>query len=202
MVAFFKKKSKNIQYPSSGFTVVEMLVSISIMAIMVTIILGSRNQYTSRITLKSQVYNFVLALREAQVNSLGVTGFNNSGVQSFDVSYGIEIDSGNMAQFTYFTDANQNGKFDSGEPNRVVAFTGGIAIQRVCGTGDCFTGPTGNFRKLEIIFKRPDPSARMRFLNNGGNDQNGISPPAVVTVAFGSLTMNVTISSTGQLSLQ
>jgi len=183
---------------SEGFTLVELLVSVVIISIITGVLLGNRRQFTDRLALKSQVYNVVLYLRQAQVDSLSVKASNGN----FGTSYGVYFDS-NYANntFKYFADNNSNGVYDAGESNEDVVFTTGMTMTVCANNGsNCFGG---NFRKAGVTFKRPDPIARFTFLNNGGGSSSGTVAPLLINITSpAGTTASVKVESSGSISVQ
>lgn len=186
-----------------GFTLVELLVCISIIAVLAVVLLGNRSRYSERLILKNQTYNMALYLRQAQVYSLAVKG--SGSPTTFSTSYGVHFSADNPPnQFKFFTDENGNDRFDGGEQNEDITLSNNITIQSVCGNNgsDCYA-TTGNFQMMSITFKRPASAARMRFMNYGGNLTGGVNPPAVITLRSQTgLTSSIKVDSTGGISIQ
>lgn len=86
----FKKPKQNTQ---KGFTLVELIVSIAIIGIIIAVILFNNADARDKIALKSSAYDVVLALREAQLQAIGVAGAGSSN-DDFESGYGVEIDQG------------------------------------------------------------------------------------------------------------
>jgi prepilin-type N-terminal cleavage/methylation domain-containing protein len=195
-------KTRKSRIEKRGFTLVEMMVTITIMLLLTTAFLGNRNQYSDRLLLKSQAYNILLAIRQAQVEAMSVKG-HTEGTTNFDVAYGIYFDP-DLGLLT-FTDENNDGKFQSGsETNAPIAITGGVTIQKVCDSGDpekCILA-TGNFRNLAITFKRPLPMANIIVLNNGGYPQNVEDPMNIYLISSNMATTAIKISPSGGISIQ
>lgn len=113
------KVTKNtVSAKQSGFGLVELMVSISVMAIVSAIILARQDAFNSAVLLRSQAYEIALALREVQLSAVSASG--DSG--SFRTVYGVYFtdDASLLADpangyFQVFKDGNDNGFYDVGE---------------------------------------------------------------------------------------
>ena len=89
MILFLKlRKQKRI--PSLGFTIIELLVAVSIILILTAIVVGRQVNFNSVALLESQAYELAFDIRRAQVQATSVRG---EGVASedFRYMYGIRI---------------------------------------------------------------------------------------------------------------
>lgn len=187
-----------------GFTLMEMLVSIGIVSLIFTVLLSNNRKTYEKLDLKNQVYNIVLYIRQAQVYSLSVKGFTKSGSTTYNTSYGVSLGPVAPNLITFFTDENQNSRYDAGETHTDFPFIRGIYIQKVCvtktsGAEDC-GAPIDH---IDIVFKRPNPDAVMQFLDNGGNNVASRVPPAKIYLSSPSgFTASVKVDSTGGVTVQ
>jgi prepilin-type N-terminal cleavage/methylation domain-containing protein len=203
-----KMAKLKIKNSNQGFTLVELLVCISIITVLAAVLLGNRSRYSERLILKNQTYNMALYLRQAQVYSLGVKG--SGSPTTFNTPYGVYFENTVTNQFIFFTDENTDGKFQTTETNEVVPLSNGVSIQKICGMEDDEDDEEkcGNpLKRITVTFKRPSPAALIRFLNNvgvnGGNDINSIYPPAIIyLVSQTGLVSSTTISASGAISIQ
>jgi prepilin-type N-terminal cleavage/methylation domain-containing protein len=185
-----------------GFTLVEMVVCISIMAIISSVILGSRASYTDQLSLKNDAYRVALAVRQAQVYSLGVRG--NTG--QFNSSYGVSVDNSITQSFAFFSDINSDRVYTSDELLESASFQNNVVIDRICGIGNSGSEscpPGSSIRHIDVTFNRPDPKATIRFINNGGADVANLNPPAIIYLrAQSGKTITVRVEATGAVSVQ
>lgn len=194
MLLFNNKTS----YNKRGFTLIEILVSMSIITILATVVLLSRNKYADNIKLKDQAYTIAIAVREAQAYSMGV---RSAAPGDFTIPYGVHIQM-NTDDITLFADRNKNGRFDpSNEAVVVYPLSNSFGLQ-LCGTSGGVQNCSG-VDSYMVLFNRPNPTATMSFLNSQGNSINGRTPPAAIRVSLpNSGSKTISIDSTGQVGIQ
>jgi type II secretory pathway pseudopilin PulG len=86
------------------------MVSISIMALLTTVVVTRQSSFNGAVLLRNQAYEVAFTLRQAQM--LAVSGGDESTRR-----YGVFFDTSTPTQHTYtlFGDTNNNGTFDAGE---------------------------------------------------------------------------------------
>ena len=197
MKNFFKKNKKNIPY--NGFTLIELIIVIAIMATISAITLFNSAKLNSSILLANTAYEISLIIRDAQVSGLGSKVFNNGGVATTS-NQGVYIDSKNPNQIIFFADKNKDNKYSSpDEINQVYNIEDKRAgkILSICGapTGPCNSSDITN---LNIIFKRPNPEAYLWQ----GSEPTAISGSAVINVGFeGGECRSIIIYRTGAIQI-
>ncbi len=183
----------------AGFGLIELLVSISIMALVSSVIFIRQSSFNGAVLLRSQAYEIALQAREVQlyaVSAIGDTG-------SFRDRYGLYFNTTSPNNTTYnvfrdsdddeFYDVNEQfgiqGRLDRRFEIRAVRTVGGAAI-------------TGT--ELVVLFERPNFDAR--FYDSTGEllsdrveidialiGESGTGPGVVRTLE---------ITSTGQIAVQ
>jgi prepilin-type N-terminal cleavage/methylation domain-containing protein len=177
----------------AGFTLVELLVTITIFVLLTGVVLFSQSKFNSTILLTNLAYDTALTIRQAQTYGINIKEFN-TGSQGQFVPYGVHFDLTAPASFILFANLDYDfaNETDDGIYDRISINPGislascqtengcvnrysikrGNTISDLCvdktGTtdGDCST-PTS----LDIVFKRPNPDAFIR-INNGGTTYN------------------------------
>jgi prepilin-type N-terminal cleavage/methylation domain-containing protein len=181
-----------------GFTLIELMVVIALTTIMASVFLLGRNQYNEKLNLKTQTYALAGLIRQAQGYSLGV----RADAGQFGVSYGVFVSRATPSSIIFFADRNKNAKYDSGEEIENYTMSDGVQVGDLCG----YAGGSENcigVNDLTVTFNRPDPSAVVSMLNNGGNPIAGRTPPGVIHLeAPSGLGTVVSVDSTGQVSIQ
>ena len=203
----------NFQLPISrfhnkGFTVIELMVTISIFLLVTTSILIEFPQASSRISLDLLAHDIALTVRQSQIFALSVKSFLPNGV-SVPVfpAYGIHFDKNRPNSFILFADLNDNNSYDAiANPNtneflEQYQLSQGATIVGLCKsfyvdvatlTYTCSPNDT-----IDVVFRRPDPEA---FLGASGSSFG--SAAVGVEVKSGSSPMRaVVIYSSGQIQI-
>lgn len=182
--------------PIRAFGLVELMVSMSIMALVSTVIVTRQSSFNGAVLLRNQAYEIAFALREAQ--QLAVSGGDET-VRT----YGVVFDTATANQHIYrmFRDANNNSRFDTGEQ---IGLTGRLdsrfEIRAATPSG---SGP------LAVVFTRPNFDARFCSNSSGCTLPAHFSAgPSYIDVARTGIATNgrgdvrrVQVTSTGQISV-
>ena len=210
MKKFFHIHERNTR---RGFSIIELMISISIFTILTTSFLAGYNRFNKRISVDTLAHQIGQWVRDAQISAMGtrktVGGTNFPG-------YGLHFDIASSTQFIYFADLNNNRRYDAGgtcgnagvECEQVITLLQGNSIQSLFGDtspGNSVTSlcsPYDTSSVFDITFRRPNPDATI----NG--DLNGVSFPQSYSVARISVispsgyTRVVEIWITAQVSIQ
>lgn len=194
-----------------GFSLVELLIVISIFTIVTTIALFDQGRLNSNVLLTNLAYDVALTVREAQSYGVGVkysaTGANTAG------GYGVYLSTANKEVIVVFHDVNANGVFDEadGPAEKTYQFLNqrGNHIEELCGydggtswtAGSCLFLTTGKqaLTDMSITFKRPDPEANFKV--DGGTDFSG---PAYIVLMSQDKTncRAVVVEASGQIRVE
>ena len=153
-----------------GFSLIELLVSISIIALISGIIITKNGAFNGAVLLRNQTYAVAFALREAQM--MAVSG---ARVTSGESRYGVYFDTAVANRQTYqiFQDLNENGRWDPAENiGAVRQLDKRFKIRTVTYNGGFTDGI------MSITFTRPNFDAV--FTNSGGTTRSG---PVYIDVA-------------------
>lgn len=200
-----------------GFTLPEMLVSLGIVAVILTVVLTNQSTYTEGAALSNLADNISLSISEAQVYGVSVKEVA-PGSSDFSSAYGMDfrLDSagGSDSAYIFFADKNLDEVYGSGwdcpadassECLDKTEITGGNFIDSLCvihtdDTEDCDLG------RLSITFTRPDTRARFVFFNSSGGV---ISPSSIKGARIkvkapppSELAKEVSVYTTGYISTQ
>jgi len=154
-----------------GFTLVELLVTITIFVVLTGVVLFNQAKFNSSILLTNLAYDTALTVRQAQTYGINIKEF--AGMAEF-VPYGVHFERNNPTSFILFADLEYDKSTD--ELAKIVhSYEGETAS---CNNDDgCvnrYNIKRGNFisdicvvetvdcegvDKLDIIFKRPNPDA-------------------------------------------
>jgi len=153
---------------NAGFTLVELLVSVSIFALMTALLVSKYGTFNQGILLTNLAYDVALTLRTAQSYGLNVKSASPTG-NEFNLPYGVHFSKKSPLQILFFSDGNQNGTYDNGEYTiSTYNIKRGSRVKDVCasnGHSQC----TNSGDTLDIVFRRPDPTA---FIKQGNNSHD------------------------------
>lgn len=84
----------------TGFTLVELLVSIFIIGLISSVAVYSHREFNDNLEISNLAYTMALSIREAQVSGGAVRGFETGSGVSFNYAYGIHFNPSGTNQFT------------------------------------------------------------------------------------------------------
>lgn len=193
---------------NEGFTLVEMIVTLAIFALITSIMLARYKDFNGGIILTNLAYEIAITLRQAQVYGLSVRG---SGA-IFTSAYGIHIAWPTSNKFVLFVDADpikDNKYTSSSEDVEIYTTSRGNTIDDFCATqtqvgGTVECGKTLGITFLDVMFLRPNPEAIFKTDKNDDPGENVTYRSASITVKSPTTgrTKTITIQSTGQISVQ
>lgn len=191
-----RQRTSRLSFLAPGFTLLELLVVVSIFAFISIITLANHSKFNSSVLLTNLAYNIALSIRQAQVYGLSVQTFD----LNFQVGYGVHITTG--GSYLFFADTNADKRYEAGTDSIVQTYNIGQGnfIKRFCGTladgtTQCSDDATP-IDHLDIVFFRPEPDANM--------SSSGPTPYSSGKIVVGSSagdTRTITIESTGQISV-
>lgn len=191
-----KKKHKNLFRTVRGFSLIELMIAVSISIVISSVILANHTRFNSSVLLGSLAYDIALSIREAQVYGLSVRQFSST----FDVGYGVRFSE--AGSYVFFVDQNENEVYDDGVDTVISLYelSRGHAIQRFCGVttegAEHCSDSSSPITYLDIVFLRPEPDALM------SSSQASNYSHAIITIVSGAgETREIEIASTGQISV-
>ncbi len=170
---FIKKKKKE-----AGFTLLELMVVIALMAIIFSITLSNYNGMNKKIELENLVYDVALSIREAQLYGINKKLAKNEFSDGETSPFGFHIDISNSDtknKLWIFSDIDKNFYFDDDcsttqeECQTVEVFPKGMHIKKII-----LYKPDGTKieeNKINIMFRRPNPDAKI--IIDSGPDNTG-----------------------------
>jgi len=183
---------------ASGFTLVELLISISIFTVITAVSVFSYSGFNSSVLVTNLAYDIALSVRQAQFYGITV---KQSGTNGFDSGYGVHF-TRNSSSYVLFEDVNANHLFDpSGDISlETYAIQKGNKVDRLCVVG---TAIGCNFDSVDVSFVRPNPDTFVaRFQSGVQNGSVTDGYPVVICVSSPSgVDRKVTIEATGQISV-
>lgn len=215
---------RRIQSPlrNTAFTLVELMVTISIFLIITTVTIVNYSDFKSNVSLQNNTDTIALSIRKAQSLAVGARGIkDNTGVADFNKSYGIHFslnDTGSVSEgsnklFLIFAIPKvQKGYDDTGDcggTNSCIEYftiTSVDKIQKILIDGNL---QNKNNESIDIIFTRPDLSARFCYRHSNGNSNSCETNISAVSIIISNgktgadeKTKTITVQNTGQISIQ
>lgn len=176
-----------------GFSLIEFLVSISIVAIISTVVLVNHNKFQSTTLLSNLAYDIGLSIRQAQVFGTGVRTFNDD----FDFAYGLVFNRTTPNSYIIFADRDNGMDYDTNERVETYTLADGYIISNLCGIDaggeNCFLEST----EVLIMFERPNPNA-LFVVSEGGSYS---SMKIEIQSPLGD-TRHVTVHTVGQIAIE
>lgn len=234
--SMFKKNLKNnIKFKTissfrSGFTLVELLVTLAIFSIITSVVLFQDNSLQGKTLVTNLAYEIALTIRQAQTYGINVKGSfaGDEGVADFNVGYGVRFGIANpeyvsdlkIKTFTLFSDGSGTGADDylldersdmgnneslclanSQECLEVSSISRGNYIKRLCST---VSGVNKCFKELNVSFKRPNPNMHITAFHQDGSTKESDLSNATICVASndGTVRRKVFLQDSGQISVQ
>jgi prepilin-type N-terminal cleavage/methylation domain-containing protein len=164
-----------------GFTLVELIVVISIMSIITLLITFNNYRFNNDLAIQTAASEVSLAMRQAQ--SFGFSAKQaQTGSTDFSKPYGIVFDLQNPKNFFIYSDTNGDRAYNGGtvcdgsdECREKSTLRSGISVQRVCaeymnGTLTCFSGGA---RYLTLTYVRPNPEPVIKVFNSSNVEITG-----------------------------
>ncbi len=213
MLSFYKKQKIN---KKTGFTLVELLVTITIFVILSGVVLINSNSFDSTVLLNNFSYDIALTIKQAQSYGVNVREDNSGNFSSSTgVYFNTKIDQsgyGSLMNFILFTDIdndkiykNQNvnvcvmGGIGNLECIQKYSMRNGTHIDSICAGKDDSTCDN-NITALSIIFTRPSLAANIYIDNEPQQIPDNRKNYAKITLAASSgATTSVVVTSAGQI---
>ncbi len=202
---FYKKDS-------AGFTLIELIVSMAIMAAILSVVVFNFAKNSNMTTLTTIAYDVALTLRQAQIYGISVkNSAEPNATAEFNAGYGVHFNTDSNSYITFkdnpAADGTHNGLYndnssdctaasDKGECIEQVPIQQGYGVGKICTTtpGDCSAST------VDITFLRPDTKAKIIF-----NGTGGLQPEAQIylqSTGNNPITKIIDVQSTGQISVQ
>jgi type II secretory pathway pseudopilin PulG len=193
------KKTPNRFPANAGFSMVELMVSIGIVVMVLSVVVTRQNAFNGAVLLRGQAYEIALAMREVQ---LGAISASSDGSGQFRSVQGMHFDVANNQQYYLFRDTDGN-QFRNDTGSEDFGFSGIIDPRfeiRSIEYG------LNNLNELSVVFQRPNFDA-IFVTNDSGAILNEQSVNVVIglrgggTGVCGEDTRTIQITSAGQIAV-
>lgn len=197
LASFKKIKSLTAVKTQGGFSLIELLVSLSIMTIVLSVVFARQNSFNGAVILRNQAYELALQIREIQLNAVSVSGEN--GVFRSVLGVFLDSDPTKNGYYSIFKDADDDGYYDAGEEYGIQGFLDKRFEIREIRAG----GVVKN--DLAIVFARPNFDAHFMSASGVELDVASVEIDVAVRGLTGvgpSVLRTVEITSTGQIAVK
>lgn len=188
---------KKISGENCGFTLVELVVTISIFVIISTLVFANYPKFRSQLSLKKTSQEIALAVREAQVYSLSVREYN----ETFP-GYGVHFDASKPDTVLLFADTNNNNSYDEGD-GTVKEYKIRISetISNLCGDQEKSPPGSCDLLQLDAVYLRPNPLITLKGKDNGGTLPD-FSDAEILISSSGGDSKKIIIWVSGQITIE
>ena len=205
----------SLYFKSRGFSLVEVLVSLSIITVILTVIVLKQSSYVDSAALSNLADEISLSLSQAQAYGIAVKELT-PGSSDFSASYGLAfslLSDGSNINYIFFADRNNNNIYEDGwscplaaasECLEKTAISRGNYIDDICIVRTSGDDQCGSARRVDINFERPETSSHLTFFNNGGQTMSvqNLKGAKIVLKSPAGLSRSVVVYTTGQISVQ
>lgn len=175
-------------YGTKGFTLIELLISISIIALLTGVVVFNQSDFSDQLALSNLTSEVSIQIREAQTYGISVREFA-PGTDNFNIAYGVSFNLSNAGSsntsFYSFADLEPaNGYFDTptlcqpGLTSECLSrynLLRGNTLTNICVIKDnSSTTCKPELGRIDMIFVRPNPTAKITLFNGGGSIVNGL----------------------------
>lgn len=213
---------------SKGFTLIELMVSVVVIAMITAVVVYNQGDFADRISLANTASDLELQIREAQVYGVSVREFQPS-TNEFNFAYGISFNLNAFAgtlgptSFVAFADrVVKDGRYatpaswgtctvgGTSECLKIYMLSRKNSITDLCvinnaGSDVCSSQGSGTRPgRIDLSFLRPDPSANMSFVDTNGSQTTFPGHKGMkvkITSPKGNL-KTITVYTTGQIAVQ
>jgi prepilin-type N-terminal cleavage/methylation domain-containing protein len=202
MFHFSKFSYKGLQ-SKLGFTLLELLVSISIMTIIISVVVLNQSNYTEQAGLSNLADDIGLRVSQAQTYGISVKE-STPGSADFTQAYGLSFDTANPTSYISFIDLNKNKAYDSGvtcpsssECVEKTIIKRGDTIYRLYVITTTGEDPA---TRIDLTFSRPKSEASFYYVLQAGGTVFPIGARVVVRSPSG-LVRSIIIYTTGHVAI-
>lgn len=196
------KKGQSIK--KNGFTVIELMVTITIVVLVTGIVLVQYSSFNSSVLLTSQAYKTAFDFRETQSLAISSRGKNNN----FREEYGLYFNMSLPTQYLLFQDVGTvdvPARYNAGEEiDSPIIIDPRFVISRMCvstGAISLCGGSATDVTTLAVTFERPDFDAA--FYSTGPTVANVQTALVYITsITDASASKIVRVSASGQMSVE
>lgn len=186
---------------SRGFTVIELLVTIGIMAVITGTVLGNYPQFSRRLNIERETQIVALSLREAEERAIRTQRAGGG----FQAPFGVHFDLASPKQYIFFADTGGVSDFyDTGEELEVISMGRDVRLDHICKhEKNILLGVDCGISSLSVTFRRPAPLIEIHGVSGGPIEDLGEPDFEIyVKTEDGSLSQTIVVWTTGAISIE
>ncbi len=187
----------------TGFALVELLVSISILVLVTGAVMANHGAFNSAVLLRGQAYEVAFQARDTQLFAVSIM----SDAGQYRNIYGLHFDKNNNTGYKIFRDSNRNSYFGTSEEfGRQGSLDSRFVIGDVRWVHS--NGSETSINNVSVLFERPNFDAKFfEAAAPGGELSNAVAVEIDIRTKGTSGNTNgevrtVEITRTGQISVQ
>ncbi len=216
MHIFFRSLIPQKTFSQKGFTLIEMIVAVSIFVVLTTTLLLNYNNFNKRLSLDTLAHQIAQWARDAQVSAMSVRrAATDAGAFP---GYGLYFSRSTPTEFVFFADLDGDKRYtpppplvNCGDPltecEKIIKILQGNTVEKLCGESSAVIAPSpdcgtfDNADNFDIVFTRPNPDAQLT------GDYAPLSPTSyaraeITVVSPLGHRRTIEIWTTGQISVQ
>src|SRR3989344_4535409 len=153
----------------AGFTLIEMLVVIAVMAIVTGVMLANNGRFGGQVLLQNLAYDIALTLRQAQVYGISVQRFEDTN--EYVAGYGVNFRSSSPDLFILYGDLDGDEVYSGANETvrSALKLHSGYKIRELIVIDSDAPSVPIAASELDIGFRRPEPDAYIRRNPSGDN---------------------------------
>jgi prepilin-type N-terminal cleavage/methylation domain-containing protein len=163
-----------------GFTLIELVVVIGLIALMTALVLPNYRSGDQRLALQRSAHKLSQDLRRVQEMAISAKEFDGAPAD-YDYSYGVYLREDQPTQYILFADLDNGKDYDSGEEIEILAFETRVEI-----------GNLSPASSLTIVFSPPDPTVTL------SPDASSVS----ITIEVETLQKNIRVNKAGLIYVE
>lgn len=213
MSRFFKLKK--LKLSPKGFSLVELIVTIGIVSVILTIIVSNQSKYADIAALGNLADEIGLTLSQAQSYGIAVRELS-PGSDDFSAAYGLSMSllpSGSNTSYLFFADRNANHAYDGDW----TCATGGASecldkkqilrghyIDTICVVPTSGAEECSGIGRVDMSFVRPHTEAQIVFFDTSGSlyTPSSLKGAHVTFKSPTGISRSVVVYQSGQISVQ
>jgi len=148
---------------NQGFSMIELMVSIAIVVLVLTVTLTRQDSFNSAVLLRSEAFDLALAIREMQLGAVSAQGDGAGGYRATQgVYFDIRPTGGDPQQYTLFRDSAIDGNniYDGADSGEALGLPGSIDSRFEITEIEMIGSTNSDPDTLSVVFRRPNFDAQ------------------------------------------